>query len=139
MGCRLHAPGAENNFDEGSFGLRKILSQGHQTRYMCTPWQGLLGAVLSNGVGCIVHVQCTCKYFTPAFVFPPLQAKRWAPLMPNLQVTCMLTQPICFCGYPFYGVQTARAWAGKVYLNGVLRFKEILSYRHQIWYTDAVR
>ena len=51
----------------------------------------------------------------------------------------MLTQSICFCGYRFYGVQTARAWAGKVYLSGVLRFKEILSYRHQIWYTDAVR
>ena len=51
----------------------------------------------------------------------------------------MLTQSICFCGYRFYGVQTARARAGKVYLSGVLRFKEILSYRHQIWYTDAVR
>ena len=27
MGCRLHAPGAENLFDEGSFGLRKILAR----------------------------------------------------------------------------------------------------------------
>ena len=43
-----------------------------------------------------MHVQCTCKCFVPVVLLPPLQAKRWPPLMPNLQVTCMLHQPIFF-------------------------------------------
>ena len=30
---------------------------------MGAPWQGLLGAVWRRGLGCIVHVQCTCKCF----------------------------------------------------------------------------
>ena len=45
-----------------------------------------------DGVRCAraVHVQ---KYFTPVVLLSPLQAKRWPPLIPNLQVTCMLPQP----------------------------------------------
>ena len=44
------------------------------------------------GVHCAraVHVQM----FWPYCLFLPLQAKRWAPLIPNLQVTCMLPQHI---------------------------------------------
>ena len=41
-----------------------------------------------------VHVQCTCKCFAPVVLLAPLQARRYAPLMPNLQVTCMLPQHI---------------------------------------------
>ena len=82
-----------------------------------------------------VHVQMFCTYS----LFLPLQAKRWALLMPNLQVTCMLPQLICFCGYRSFEVQAARARTGKVHLGGVLRFWETLSYRHQIWYTDGVQ
>ena len=47
-----------------------------------------------------VHVQIFVTYC----FFLSLQTKRRAPLMPNLQVTCMLPQPICFCGYRFCGV-----------------------------------
>ena len=43
-------------------------------------------------------MQCTCKCFSPVVLLPPLQARRYAPLMPNFQVTCMLPQHICFCG-----------------------------------------
>ena len=60
---------------------------------MGSPWQGLLGAVSFIGLGCVVHVQCTCKYFTSVVLLSPLQAKRWPPPIPNLQVTCMLPQP----------------------------------------------
>ena len=81
-----------------------------------------------------VHVQM----FWPYGLFLPLQAKRWAPLIPNLQVTCMLPQHIYFCGYRSCEVQAARARAGKVDLRRVLRFSETLNYRHQIWYTDGV-
>ena len=69
-----------------------------------------------------VHVQCTCKCFAPVVLLPPLQATRYARLMPNLQVTCMLPQHICFCGYRSFEVQAARARTGTVYLGGVLRF-----------------
>ena len=66
-----------------------------------------------------VHVQmfCTCSSFCR-----PLKARRYAPLMPNLQVTCMPPQPICICGYRSCPMQVARASKGKVYLTGVLRF-----------------
>ena len=67
-------------------------------------------------------MQCTYKYFVPVVLLPPLEAKRWAPPMPNLQVTCMLPQAICLCGYRSFEVQAARARTGKVYLGGVLRF-----------------
>ena len=58
------------------------------------------------GVHCAraVHVQffCTCN------LLPPLQATRYARLMPNLQVTCMLPQHICFCGYRSFEAGCAR-------------------------------
>ena len=38
-------------------------------------------------------MQCTCKCFATA-VLSPLQAKMWAPLISNLQVTCMLPEPM---------------------------------------------
>ena len=41
-------------------------------------------------------MQCTCKYFVPVVLLPPLEAKRWAPPMPNLQVTCMLPRLYVF-------------------------------------------
>ena len=97
----------------------------------------ILGGTIA--VGCSVHVQSTYKNFAPVVLLPPLQLKRWAPPMPNLQVTCMLPQHICLCGYRSSGVQAARARTGKVYSRGVLRFWEILRYRHQIWYTDGVQ
>ena len=72
------------------------------------------------GIHCAraVHVQM----FLPVVLLPPLQAKKWAPLMPDVQVTCMLPQPICFCGYRSCTMQAARARTGQVYLKGVLRF-----------------
>ena len=65
-----------------------------------------------------VHVQMFCTLV----LLPPLKARRHAPLMPNLQVTCMPPQPICICGYRSCPMQVARASKGKVYLTGVLRF-----------------
>ena len=72
------------------------------------------------GVHCAraVHVQI----FAPVVLLPLLQARRYAPLMPNLQVTCMLPQHICFCGCRSCGVQAARDKTGKVYSRGILRF-----------------
>ena len=60
--------------------------------------------------------------FAPVVLLPPLQAIRDAPLMPNLQVICMLPLPICFCGYRSCVVQAARARTGKVHSRGVLQF-----------------
>ena len=62
-----------------------------------------------------VHVQIVV-------FLPPLQVKWWAPLTPEVQVTCLLSPPICFCGYRSCEVQAARARTEKVYLRGVLRF-----------------
>ena len=76
---------------------------------------------MGKGVGCIVHVQCTWKCFAPDVLLPSLQAKRWAPRMPNLQVTRMLPLPVCFCGHRSCTMQAARARAGKVYFRGVLQ------------------
>ena len=36
MGCKLHAQGAENLFDQGVLRFKETLSYGHQTRYMST-------------------------------------------------------------------------------------------------------
>ena len=46
------------------------------------------------GVHCAraVHVQMFCTIV----LLPPLQVRRYAPLMPNLQVTCLLSQPMFF-------------------------------------------
>ena len=43
-----------------------------------------------------MHVQRTCKCFAPIAVLVHLQAKRWASLMRNLQVTCILSRRVCF-------------------------------------------
>ena len=68
-------------------------------------------------------MQCTCKYFVPVVLLPPLEAKRWAPPMPNLQVTCMLPRLYVFVvTVPVHTMQGARARTGKVYSRGVLRF-----------------
>ena len=82
-------------------------------------------------------VQCTCKCFASIAVLVPLQAKRRSSLMRNLQVACILSRRVGFCGYRSCGVEPARASTAKLYSRGILRFKEILSYRHQIWYTDG--
>ena len=37
--------------------------------------------------------------------------------MPDVQVTCVLPQPICFCRYRSCTMQAARARTGKVYLK----------------------
>ena len=46
---------------------------------------------------------CTCSARESVFghivFFLPLQAKWWVPLMPNLRVTCIQPQPVCFRGY----------------------------------------
>ena len=48
---------------------------------------------------------CTCTARAHVlhlfFVLPPLQVKRWAPLMPEVQVRCLLSQPICLFWVPF--------------------------------------
>ena len=63
------------------------------------------------GVHCAraVHVQmfCTCS----SFAAPTGHTVRAADA--NLQVTCMLPQHICFCGYRSFQVQAARARTGK--------------------------
>ena len=97
VGCRLHAPGAENFFDEGSFGFRKLrpretkigtwvhLGKAYLAPYEVTGW----GALCTCGA---------CVNILHLLLFCPVgaQARRYAPLMANMQVTCMLPQPICF-------------------------------------------
>ena len=72
------------------------------------------------GAAIELQVQNICR--SSVVLLPPLQARRYAPLMPNLQVTCMLPQHICFCGCRSCGVQAARDKTGKVYSRGILRF-----------------
>ena len=44
---------------------------------MCAPWQGLLGSVWRRGLGCIVHVQCTCKCFERIIFSRPWGSHGW--------------------------------------------------------------
>ena len=138
--CGMQAARARDGilFWRGVLRFKKTLSYEHQTLYMGAPWQGLLGAAWLNELGCSVHVQCTCKCFAPIDFFPPFQAKRWASLMRTLQVTCILSRQVCFCGYRSCGVQPARTSTAKLYSRGILRLQEILSYRHEIWYANGV-
>ena len=41
--------------------------------------------------------------------------------MANLQVTRILPQHVCFCGYGSSGVQAARDSTAKLYSRGILR------------------
>ena len=61
-----------------------------------------------------MHVQCTCKCFAPIVLLPPLQSKRRAPPMPNLQVIRIQTRPVCLAGC---GVQAGRARIGKKFIR----------------------
>ena len=65
-----------------------------------------------------VHVQ---MFFTCS-AFAATTGQKVGSADARLQVTCMLPQPICFCGYRSCTMQAARARTGQVYLRGVLRF-----------------
>ena len=54
--------------------------------------------------------------------------------MPNLQVTYVEPQSVCFCGYRLCELQAARAMTVNLYSRGILRFKETLSQGHQTRY-----
>ena len=69
-----------------------------------------------------MHVQCTCKCFAPIAVLALIEAKRWSPLMPNLQVTCIEHQSVCFYVQRLCEVQAARAMTANLYSRGILRF-----------------
>ena len=73
-----------------------------------------------SGLGCIVHVQCTCKWFAHCKNFArTYRSNGEAPLIPNSQVTCMHTLPRLknHWGCRSCGVQVARARGGKPYLT----------------------
>ena len=97
-------------FDVGSSGARKFLARD-------IAWHSVLGALRFNGLECSVHVQCTCKCFVPFVLLPPLQAKRRAPPVTNLQVTRILPQYVCFSCYHSCGVQTPRARTEKNFIR----------------------
>ena len=59
-----------------------------------------------------MHVQCTCKCFAPIAVLALLQVKRWEPVMPNLQDTCILPHVCAFEDIVLWGSGCARHRTG---------------------------
>ena len=52
-----------------------------------------------GGWGALRTCSARESVFGHIFLFLPLQAKWWVPLMPNLRVTCIQPQSMCFRGY----------------------------------------